>query len=140
MERTVRVSVSRPEGWLAAKVPVRLTTASWASVCSRIWLTGRGQEEDLGDGGCAAGNGVGGVGGGVEVEELAEDGAGAGAGIGGERQGVDLGNEGVVGIVGDDEGGLFGGGDFGGLGGRRSLRLRAGAGGRDRGAARGRCP
>ncbi len=28
MESTVRDSVSRPEGWLAAKVPVRLTTAS----------------------------------------------------------------------------------------------------------------
>ncbi len=33
MESTVRVSVSRPEGWLATKLLVRLTTASCGPSC-----------------------------------------------------------------------------------------------------------
>ena len=78
---------------------------------------GTGKQKDLGDGGGSAGDGVGGVGRGVEVEQFAEDGAGAGSGVGGKRQGMHLGSEGVVHVVGGDEGGLFGGRDFGGLGG-----------------------
>jgi hypothetical protein len=60
---------------------------------------------------------MGGVGGGVEVEELAEDEAGSGSGVLRQGQGFDLGEDGVVGVVGEDEGGLLGGGDLGGLGG-----------------------
>ncbi len=52
------------------------------------FAAGHGHEEDLSDGSGAAGDRMGGVGGGVEVEQLAEDGAGAGAGVGGQRQGV----------------------------------------------------
>jgi hypothetical protein len=52
---------------------------------------------------------------GVEVEELAEDDAGARAGVLGQREGLDLGEEGVVGVAGDQEGGLLGGSDLGGL-------------------------
>ena len=75
-----------------------------------------GHEEDLINGGCSAGDGVGRVGGSVEVEEFAEDGAGAGSWVGGKRQGVHLWDQGIVEVVGGNEGRLFGGGDFGGLG------------------------
>ena len=64
---------------------------------------------------------MGGVGRGVEVEQFAKDGAGAGSGVGGQRQGVHLGDEGIVDVVGDDKGGLFGGSDLGSLGGRRGF-------------------
>jgi hypothetical protein len=58
---------------------------------------------------------VGGVLGSVEVEQLAEDSAGASSRVRRKRQGVHLGNQGVIEIVGRDEGSLLGRGDFGSL-------------------------
>ena len=80
---------------------------------------GRGHEKDLGDGlEAAAGDRVGGVGRGVELKQLAEDEAGARAGVLGQGQRLGLGVQGVVGVIGDKEGGLLGGRHLGRLGGR----------------------
>ena len=83
---------------------------------------------------------MGGIGSGVEVEQLAENGAGAGAGVCGQGQGVGLGEQGAVGVVGDQQGGLFGGRDLRGPGWARSPGRRSGAGGRARASARGPRP
>jgi hypothetical protein len=53
------------------------------------------------------GIGMGGVGSGIEVEQLAKDGAGAGAGVLREGQGLDLGEQGTVRIVGDQQSSLL---------------------------------
>ena len=65
---------------------------------------------------------MGGIGSGVEVQQLAQHDAGAGArGSAGRGREQGLGHERVVGVVGDQQGGLLGGGDLGGLGGRGVL-------------------
>jgi hypothetical protein len=66
---------------------------------------------------------VGGIRSGVKVQQLAENDARAGTGVLRQREGLVLGEEGVVLVVGDQEGGLFSGGDLGGLGGGRVLAV-----------------
>ena len=87
----------------------------WAGLCGFCFAAGgrwERKQEDLSDGRSAAGDGMGGVLGGVEVEEFADDDAGAGFGVLGQGEGLSLGEQGVVGVVGDDQSGLLGGGDF----------------------------
>ncbi len=123
MESTVRDSVCRPEGWLATKLPVEVDDSKLRAGGRRDFGLrdglvgaervagaldgGSGQKEDLGDGTGTAGDGVGGIGSGVEVEQFAEDGASARAGILRKGERLLLGQQRAVGIVGDEQGGLL---------------------------------
>ena len=87
----------------------------------RIFGTRGVQQEHLCHAGSAAGHGVGGVGGGIEVQQLAQQDARARAGVRRQRQRACLWEQGAVCIVGDQQGCLLCGRNLRRLGGRRRL-------------------